>query len=407
MSSSCQVSSLAPLENTTHEDMTTSVTDLTPHTAALTLTASSPPNSAIPHEPELNPKSPSSECLKANLTCEIHPIFARKYWFAISDGEYEQFKPALQLTTMFMNTPASLGFFATSLFGERTYEEYASEKEGEKKFRVHILNEARLTPFKAERVRDMFYDLEGIVKFTCQACDEGSFAETVTIALYDLTDDERSDYEWGHHIERPTAWSARMSLKHGMTVDRIEGEEMEFCWPEPTGIKWDPWDLDDSEGEKPLQDPRTQMTPSTVAVSTQFLLDLRGKVQSAENTLRSNFIIDVVLIHELAHAVESARPECREWNVDEAMYPGEETAEVGYQVETRVFGAVTECVHRANYWLQFNQDRDHGEECWAVPLEYLARIQQQEFWDSVQSTYLTNMELLHMPETEALTKELD
>ena len=337
----------------------------------------------------------TSLSLAATLSCEIHPIFARRYWFAISDGEYEQFKPALQLTTMLMSTPACLGFFATLLFADRAIDETVSE-EGKKKLLGRITKEAHLTPFKAERVGDMFCDLEGIFKFTCQAIDDGVFAYAETDNWTDLTDEESSDLEWQRHVEKPAVWSARMSLKLNMTVDKIGGEEKEFCWPEPSGPVYNPYD---DERDKPLQDPRTRMTPTTITLSTQLLLHLKKKDQSAENTLRSNFVIAACLIHELAHAVEYGRPECREWDVDEAIFPGEEKPELGIQAEMRIFGGVVFVHQHADNWLQFTQATDNWEQDYAVPSDYLARIQQQEFWDSVSSTHIPSTEIVHFPTT--------
>ena len=375
--------------------MTTSVLANTCHNTAEPLVVGSPPTAAMPVEPDALLGSMAALGLTANLSCEIHPILACKYWIAISDGEFEQLKPALRLTTMLMNTPASLGFFATLLFGDRAMDEVVS-KEGKKKFRGHITKEAHLTPFKAERVRDMFSELEGIFQFTCQIIEEESWAVAETYACTDLTEEEYSDLEWRHHIEKPAAWSPRMSLKHNMTVDRTEGEEKEFCWPEPQGSTYNPYDGKD---EKPLQDPRTRMTPSIIVLSTQLLLCLRARCHSTENTLRSNFVVAVCLIHELAHAVEFGRPECREWDVDEAIFSGEETPELGWQAELHIFAGGTFGDWQADEWLQFKQATDGGKQAYAIPLDYLARIQQQVFWDSVSSTDITSMELVHLPKT--------
>ena len=343
------------------------------------------------------PESTSPSCLAANLSCETHPVFARKHWFGIDDGEYEQLKPALQLTTMLMSTPGSLSFFAILLFGDRAIEETVSE-DGKKKLYGRITEKVHLTPFKAERVRDMFCELEGIIKFTCQTIDGTETAYAQTDEWSDLTDAEKFDLQWRHDFEKPAAWSARMSLKHNMTIDRIEGEEKEFCWPEPQGPTYNPYE---DEGRKPLQDPRARLTPTTIALSTPRLLHLRARHQSTENILQSNLVVAMLLIHELAHAVEFGRPECREWDVDEAMFPDEDTPELGRQAEMHVVGGLIfedECCF--GDWLHFNQTIETWKQAYCVPLDFVARIQQQEFWDSFPFTDFTGTELLYLPKTQ-------
>ena len=321
-------------------------------------------------------------------------MFARKYWFAISDQEYEQLKPTLQLTTMLLNTPACLGLYATLLFGERAM--YPSFRNGIRTSQPRIKEEVHLTSFKAGRVKEMFCDLEGVFKFTSQTISPAAYAETHYDQWCELTDIQRTDIEWQLAFHQISPVSARMSLKHGKTVDKIEGEEKEFCFKGLRGFKWTtfeiyPW--------KNLQDPRTRMTRCTIVLSTLLLLRLRKRLHSPEDALRFNLFVAAVILHELAHAVEAGRPELREFGVLEAMLPGNDEPELGHEMIMRVFNGIPLGQGKTGEWPQFYLPEDDTGQVYIIPLAFIARIQQQEFWDSLPAADLSNFTLLHFPRT--------
>ena len=152
--------------------------------------------------------------------------------------------------------------------------------------------------------------------------------------LSDLNDAERADLETQQELEKPLPMSPRMSLKYGTTVNKFEGEEREFCWGTRPGIR-----CTTHGGEwKVIQDPRTRMTPNMIVLSAQVLARLQARCCSSEDILRCNLLLPTTLLHELAHAVESGRPECREFGVTEAMFSGDKTPEVGHRLEMHVSG---------------------------------------------------------------------
>ena len=275
--------------------------------------------------------TPATFLPKPNLTCKIHPILAFKNWNGLSSEEYDLIKPALRLATMYMATPAFLEFFATCLFGERVVDE---------DWKVYIVNESPLTSFKAKRVKEMFLDLDGVVKF--------AFKDTPVSGCMQahrwehLTRDEKDHVKSQRRVERSTPWSARKSLKHGKTVDRINGEEMELSFSAATFADLDVYADPHVEPDLFIQDPCTRMTYCTVVLAQDYVMDLKRSRRSPEEILKDNFRITVTLLHELAHAVEVGRPELRLYRAaGEEAFPRERLAEMGCLLEQWVFGGST------------------------------------------------------------------
>ena len=356
--------------------------------------------------------TPTSE-LAPTLTCEILPMFAYKNWLCLSREDHELLKPVLQLATMFLGTPACLGFFATLLFGKRTCDE---------KSVTRIEKESPLTNHKVETIIEMFDDLAGLYKLTFQTIKATGtvFANTWS----DLTDTEREDLLWQRRRENPTPWSVRKSLKHGKLVDMIQGAEREFCWGSPPNNDFDSWPPAEKEPDKHLQDPRTRMTPCTIALSAKLFSNLKGQRHSPAQRLKNNFRLAAVILHEIAHAVESGRPECRECNVGEVTFPGEVLPELGHQLEKLVFGGAPypmpldprsyEVVFGSSLdesqvpntdehvsWLGFTEwPMRSTSKHYALPLEYMAHVQQHWFWDAAaQVADPRDQSLWHLPKT--------
>ena len=324
--------------------------------------------------------------LASNLDCEIHPLFAYKNWECVSQEDYELIKPALRLATMYLNTPSCLAFFATCLF---------SERECDDNWNISIEKESTLTTFKAERVKEMLLELDGVVRLTFQNC--GGCGEMHGMFWQDFTDEEKADIEWHRCHEKSNPWSARKSLKHGKTVDEIEGEEMEFCVG-PEEIELRDSDLQYLPPEQRpythIQDPRTRMTFCTLVLNNSLLRTLQSQRSSPEQALRGNFRLVGIILHELAHAVERGRNENREFMLpNEAKFPGATLTEMGHQLEMVVFGGIYQPVANPNA-PKSNREEDALEAVvsdwplrsstslvYDVPLEFLARVHQQEYWN--------------------------
>ena len=344
----------------------------------------------------------------ANLTCDIHPLFAYKNWQSLSLEDYELIMPGLRLATMYLSTPSCLAFFATCLFSKRDFDD---------DWHPLIEKESQLTPFKAERVKEMLLELDGVIKFTYQNINCSGLMQPNV--WRDFTDDEQADIEWNRHVEKSTPWSARKSLKHGKTVDKIEEEEMEFVLPH------DELDLKESDyqyrppDEEPrtyVQDPRTRMTFCTIIICGEDLRYLKWRRYSPEQSLRENLRLAGTILHELAHAVERGRPEAREWHLEEAKFPGSALVEMGRQLEMAVFGGIPDAVKRPNA-PGSNCERDNTwtvvtdwplrptSQVYDVPLEFLARIQQQEYWDQVD--FSVDQSSYKFPRTESRSDSLE
>ena len=328
---------------------------------------------------------------RASLRCDIHPIFAHKNWTALAEEDYALLRPSLQLVTMYLRTPACLSFYATLLFGKRIAEAVGNE------WIIRILRESPLTTYKAERIKDMFDELAGLYTFVFK--EISSVAEVNANLWRNLTDSERAELEQRQRIEKPPAWSARMSLKHGLTVDQIEGEEKEFCWGEFPGLQ--PTSPDEDR-EKLIQDPRTRCTPCTVEIGSDFLSTLRVDGLPSEKALGLNFYLAVTLLHELAHSVECGRPEIRESEgrreVQEAIFPSQDVPELGWQFEKSVVGGAIYCTDDVLTFSDWPMKPTSLH--YLVPLEFLIRIHQQDFWDAALSSPSPYSSLFQLPKSE-------
>ena len=252
-----------------------------------------------------------------------------------------------------------------------------------------------LTAFRTNRVKEMFQDLDGVVKFTFKDIDNAS--ELIADTWADLTEDEKANLKRERHMEKSTPWSARKNLKHGKTVDKLKGEAVEFCWNAEGLEIEDEYTNPEEHPLDHLQDPRMRMTRCTIALDMEYVTDLRARQHSPEKCLEDNFRIANTILHELAHTVESGRFEHRGWDVEEAVFPGEVLPEMGCKLEKLVF--------RGTFYEEDMEDAP-GSNCEAdnawlssiewplkstlhhfcVLLEWLARIQQQEFWDGASGS---------------------
>ena len=324
--------------------------------------------------------------LTANLSCEVHPLFAFENWIGLSKDDYDLLVPALQVATMYLKSPGCLSFFATLLFGARTIDASRVPR---------IAKEIPLTAYKAETIKDMLCELKGLYRFTFLEIENTAQAHGGNWA--DLSEFERVDLEWQRHIDNVPVWSARKSLKHGLTVDQIGIEGGEFCFPEDprnrgryiTPAQW-PY--------KQLQDPHTRMTPCTIEIHTKVLSRFKKDRHSVERSLQFNFRLAAVLLHELAHAVELGRPEQRELHWEEAIFPGETHFEMGKQLEKLAFGGSVYELRWTPDWMNVTDwPLKSTSQNYVIPLEWISRIQQQEFWDSALSADSSDPSLFHVP----------
>lgn len=69
-------------------------------------------------------------CRPSDLSYEIHPLFGPDRFDDCPDFIYEQFKPALQLATIFLTKPICLQFWVTLALGDRKIDSAESEKWG-------------------------------------------------------------------------------------------------------------------------------------------------------------------------------------------------------------------------------------------------------------------------------------
>ena len=319
---------------------------------------------------------------------------------------------------MFLGTPASLSFYATLLFSKRIREDA--------KFNARLEKEVSLTKFKVETVKDMFNDPEGLYKFTVQNIKAAGV--TLPCTWSDLTEAEREDLLWQRQVENTTPWSLRKSLKHGKTVNRLKGPEREFFWPPPRNNNFNSWPPADKIPYKHLQDPRTRMTPCTIALSSRLFSDLKFQRRSPKQSLKNNFGLAAIICHELAHAVEQGRSESRERRPEEPKFPHAELSELGHQFSMCLYGGCPceSTLHPKNYKtvLGSSPDRDgmrdvNGKVLWLVfrdwplrstsphyflPLDYIARVQRQEFWDAAaQADNMQDQSLCHFPKRLGLS----
>ena len=285
-----------------------------------------------------------------------------------------------------MTTPDFLRFFATCLFSNRslTVDWVAS-----------INEESTVTRYTAKTIKDLFHEVQGLYKFTFQ--DIKPLALTEMKLWRNLTDSERSDLKKQQRIEKPQPWSSRKSLKHGMLVEDMKGDEIEFSFKIPSNFSaTNP----DEDIHKIVQDPHTRMTPCTIKIRKEMFSYFKTSRRSPEGMLKFNFFLAVILLHEVAHAVESGRPECRERVAKEARFPDEELHEMGYQLEKMVFGGHP-CESRDTaHWLRFADGLvDATTLHYIVPMSFVTRIQQQKLWDTALSTKFRDPALFHIPKT--------
>ena len=85
-----------------------------------------------------------------NLTCEVHPIFHKDHWPALSQVVYDFLLPSLRLATLFLLHPRLAQFWVTLVYGERVVDPIKTEQSGYLSTRVIDLepNEENHAAFK-------------------------------------------------------------------------------------------------------------------------------------------------------------------------------------------------------------------------------------------------------------------
>jgi len=316
-----------------------------------------------------------------NLEVPIHPLFHLDHWNNTPDDIYEFLEPALRLATMFLSQERCMRWWCIMLLGER--EPDMSE----------IANFAR----PAQRIRAPVPITPG---------------NSLTAIEY-LREKGEEVVEGEGHL---------LSFRFGENLHLSRGRGPAFAFTSP---------LNTWEGPLPIL--TTWMNHYSEKKMHRAVVGLHGdyyrqacklrdlKFPDENQKLRFYFLFAVNLCHEVAHTVESAdlyHGGDLPYFVPEPFIGNMSVRESGYMWEKFTFGGRIlpinddlSCKYGlfTQAWPCPPEERDWQNTLYSIPMDWIEKIQQQEFWDDNEDilTGETQQELeefLYPPRTSGTAK---
>lgn len=287
-----------------------------------------------------------SLCAQNTLSNRVHPMFAHDRFVHCPVDIYNVLAPALRLATHFLTDPTSSTYFLTLTFGEREVCEATSAFVG---YQAHRIRED--VPWSAELAKEFDKHVLEMVKYV----------------------------EIGFDFIDPPS--------------RIYGLTMCPC---------------DTRRRLPLDD--RQRLFSRTDLHTDFYTTARrsfllGNNVEPEMVMRFHFFFAVNIVHEVAHFLERSPTA----PAPEAFMNDNTWNEAGAAWEIKMFGGRVhpincrlDCVHGlATYqWPLRAVDDPEGPTVFhAIPMEYIARLQQQDTWE--EDWIDVDWQTYHIPKTDA------
>ncbi|KAF2761929.1 hypothetical protein EJ05DRAFT_482739 [Pseudovirgaria hyperparasitica] len=274
----------------------------------------------------------------STLQNPIHPIFRAENFHATSDVLYEQFKPALRLASLLLTDRACSQYFHTLWFGRRLFCEATSRAQQTESFRIK-----EDVPYTSENAR-----------------------------IFHRVLAQHSDHVHFYFNNNPLS-------------DRSAQASMTF--------------IKDTKNLLPLHHSHSYETFTRGKICLHGDFYTVAKRNSALShpdpaaVLRYHFWLALSLCHEVAHFLEWVRRSSMPSHKKEVYYYEDEFNEAGEAWEKKLFGGRIEPINsRADCafglatvdWPMVHIDNVEDTDAntfWALPMEFIAEIQQQKFWD--------------------------
>lgn len=288
-----------------------------------------------------------------NLEVPIHPLFQLDHWNNTPDDIYEFLKPALRLATMFLSQERCMRWWCTMLLGEREPDMSDIHKFGRPAQRIRA--PVPITPGNALTAIEYLWEKgEEVVE------GEGHLLS----------------FRFGENLH--LSWGRGPAFAYTCPLDTWEG-------PLPTHKTW----MDHYSKKK--------MHRAVVGLHGDYykqackLRDL--KFPDENQKLRFYFLFAVSLCHEVAHTVESAdlyHGSDTPYFVPEPYVEDMSVRESGCMWEKFTFGGRIFPVNddvSCRYGLYTQAwpcppgERDWQNTLYSIPMDWIEKIQQQEFWD--------------------------
>ncbi|KAI4248144.1 MAG: hypothetical protein L6R40_001233 [Gallowayella cf. fulva] len=276
------------------------------------------------------------DCKGSSLDNDIHPLLDRDRFDDTPDYIYDQLIPGLRLASLFLSHPSCMQFWVTLAKGDRRLDHIMTERYH--KTRHRITRNVRMTKENVEQVIGYIRDL-GEAKaihftFAPDLAFQGSsaFGTAHTICNF------QSDPE-GRQAGNVQSCVVRLHSDFYVIAKKLST----MIYPDPT------------------------------------------------QKLRFNFIFATLIAHEMAHAIELSQWRNRAPSPFEPFLLHYNDAELGRVWETYMFGGqvapINDRVDGIYGVATWNWPRPFGEMepertiCYALPMEYIAHIQQKSTWE--------------------------
>ena len=291
-----------------------------------------------------------SDLYRPTLDNAILPLFRWENFHDCASSVYEQLKPALRLSSLFLTHRASSTFWHTLAYGERLPCEETSKKHGRDCFRI-----AKDVPWdedKADYLLKYYDTLSGQIHFHFDSLEDPTITPSYTYGICAII----------------KGYQSALLTSSGTQKTRV-------CL-------------------------HTDFYTTAKRLS---ILDKRN-VDPAM-ALRFNFFLAVNLTHEIAHFFELAHN--FPMRMGEVFLNDNSWAESGCAFERKVFGgrihpvsARIDCAYGlAIYdWPLHDEEDVKGDIQWTIPMEYIAQIQQASTWENADTS---DPAVFHIPRNGA------
>ncbi|KAF2276054.1 uncharacterized protein EI97DRAFT_433464 [Westerdykella ornata] len=293
----------------------------------------------------------------STLTNDIHPIFRIENFHGCSDAVYEVLKPALRLSTLFLFSRATSGFWHTLVFGERKPCPTTSEQYGQACSRIS--DDVPWNPEHAAAFRALVDEQVDSVHFIFHRNPlppDPAYASMGLVADYKNGLMRRLDRRW--HRSRICLHSDFYTTAKKLSL---------LQYPDPAMV------------------------------------------------LRFNLFLAVCIAHEMAHFIEVAGPHHeRPLGQPEVFFNNNTWTESGIVFELKTFGgrlhpisSRVDCglgLAALSYPLKELYDKEDNV-LYTLPMDYIIKMQQKETWE--QDFTDTSSSVFHVPRTGGKSIEIN
>ena len=296
-------------------------------------------------------------CRSSTLQNDIHPLFHQDCFDDTPDHVYDQLRPGLALATMFLTHPACMQFWVTLAKGDRREDPEMTRRCGHLRHRI-----TRNVDLTEENTREVIKYIEDLGKakaihftFAPGLVFEGkaAFGTACTVCDFALESSENRS---------TTTNSGCLQRSH----IRLHGDFYVIA--------------------KKLS---------------------RMKYPDPAQHLRFNFILALLLVHEMAHAIELSQWCNRAPSPFEPFMLHHNEAELGRMWEAYMFGGQVcpindriDGIYGLSTWKwprSFGEMDPERTICYSLPMTYIERLQQREFWEGLDTDDFSNRKTFWIP----------